>query len=178
MKRIRSAAFVLCTTIVWAIVGAAAALAAATSFPSIAGYQSLTVLTGSMEPALETGSITLNERISPLDARPGDIVTFPDPENNERLITHRLRRVTVERGVAHMVTRGDANDAAERWDVAVDAQIGRVGYHLPKVGHARTLFSGPIGRGLVLLALLAWGGLTLIDVWKPPRMQEAQADAA
>ena len=178
MKRVRSVAFVLCTTAVWAIVGAAAAMAAATSFPSIAGYQSLTVLTGSMEPALETGSITLNERITPLDARPGDIVTFPDPENNKRLITHRLRRVTAERGVAQMVTRGDANDSAERWDVALDAQIGRVAYHLPKIGYARSLFSGPIGRGLVLLALLAWGGLTLIDIWKPPKMHKVQADAA
>lgn len=169
------------TVAIWAIVAAATVLAAATSFAPLADHRSFTVLTGSMEPAIGVGSIVIDEPIAPLDARPGDVVTFPDPDDNSRLITHRLKHVRVEEGTAHMVTQGDANDAPERWDVALDAEIGRVAFHLPKIGYARSVLSGNVGRGLVLLVLLTWGALSLFDVWRRDAVEpepEAQGSAA
>ena len=51
------------------------------ALPAATGHQSLTVLTGSMEPSLDTGSVVIDEVIAPTEARIGDIVTFTDPAN-------------------------------------------------------------------------------------------------
>lgn len=77
----------------WAAFGLVAGLLLALTLPRLFGMPVLVVLSGSMEPALATGDVVIESRISPLDAKVGDIVTFRDPERPERLITHRVRSV-------------------------------------------------------------------------------------
>src|SRR5262245_16564593 len=132
------------------------------------GYRSLTVISGSMEPTLGTGSVVIDEVISPLDARPGDIVTFQDPLR-PRQLTHRLRRMRVEGDTAYMVTRGDANDAPERWTVRTDGHIGRVVAHLPKLGYVRAALGTRYARLALLAAVLGFGIFFLVDMWRPRR---------
>ena len=83
------------TFALWAAVGAAIGLIAIVTLPGVFGYQALTVVSGSMEPTLATGSVVIDEVISPAEARPGDIVTFQDPLR-PRQLTHRLQKVRVE----------------------------------------------------------------------------------
>jgi signal peptidase len=156
-------------TLLWAALGFAAGLAAAFTVPSLFGFKPLTVLSGSMEPTLSTGGMVVDEVITPLEARPGDVVTFNDPEDHGRLITHRLRSIRVEGAKAYVVTRGDANDSSERWNVALDAEIGRVVYHVPILGYVRSWISGSSIR-LGLLALVGCLGVwMLVDIWRPRR---------
>jgi signal peptidase I len=150
----------------WLVAGFALCLTAVVALPGAFGYRSLTVISGSMEPTLETGSVVIDDVISPLDARPGDILTFNDPER-KRLLTHRLRRMRVEGGMAHMVTQGDANDAPERWSVPVKGEVGRVAYHVPKLGHLRAFISRREVRLGLLGGVLLIGLLLLVDVWRP-----------
>ena len=89
------------------------ALAALLALPTLFGYRTLTVRSGSMEPTLEVGSVVINKVSSPLDVAPGDIVTFADPGRRDQLVTHRLRRMRVEGRTAYMVTRGDSNDTVK-----------------------------------------------------------------
>jgi signal peptidase I len=152
----------------WMVAGFALCLTAVVALPGVVGYRSLTVVSGSMEPTLETGSVVIDDVIRPLDARPGDILTFNDPQR-KRLLTHRLRRMRVEGGTAHMVTRGDANDAPERWSVPVNGEIGRVAFHVPKLGHARAFISRREVRLGLLGAVFLVGALFLVDVWRPKR---------
>src|SRR4051794_7646584 len=107
------------TFLLWAALGLAIGLLAIVTLPGVLGYQSLTVVSGSMEPTLGVGSVVLDEVISPAEARPGDIVTFQDPLR-PRQLTHRLQKVRVEGDTYYMVTLGDANDAPERWTVPAD----------------------------------------------------------
>jgi signal peptidase I len=153
----------------WVAVGFGVCLTAAVALPNLFGYRALTVVSGSMEPTLETGAVVLNRVISPLEARPGDVVTFPDPSRDGRLVTHRLRGVRIEGPTAFMVTKGDANDAVERWTVPIRGRIGRVSFHLPKLGYARALISTSMLRLTLLAAVLALGALLLYDVWRPSR---------
>jgi signal peptidase I len=162
----RSFARACVTFAVWTLIGLGAGLMAIVTIPSVFGYQSLTVVSGSMEPTLGVGSVVIDEVISPLDARPGDIVTFKDPLK-PRQLTHRLQKVRVEGDTAYMTTLGDANDAPERWTVPVDGQIGRVVAHLPKLGYAREALSGRYARLAALAAVLAFGALMLVDLWRP-----------
>jgi len=76
--------------LVVSLVGAGALLTAS-GRPAF-GLQAFTVMSGSMEPAIRTGDLIVAEHIALLDARPGDVVTFVDPLNRGRLITHRVRR--------------------------------------------------------------------------------------
>jgi signal peptidase len=156
------------TVLVWLAIGIAVGLTGALVLPSLFGYKALTVISGSMEPTLEVGSIVLDERIAPLDARPGDIVSFPDPSRGGRLVTHRLQKVRAEGGTAFMVTKGDANTAVERWSVPADGEIGRVVYHVPKIGYVRAFLTGPRARLALLAIALALGVGVLIEVWRRP----------
>ena len=161
----------LVTFAIWLAVGLGVGLLAAVTLPSVFGYQSLTVVSGSMEPTLHVGSVVIDEVISPLDARPGDIVTFKDPLR-PRQLTHRLQRMRVDGDTAYMVTLGDANDAPEHWTVKTDGHIGRVVAHVRKLGYARAALSTRYARLGVLGAVLALGAFVLVDMWRPRRPEE------
>jgi signal peptidase len=168
---LRRAARVCLAFVLSAALGLAIGLIALVTLPSLFGYQSLTVVSGSMEPTLGVGSVVIDEVISPLDARPGDIVTFQDPLH-PRQLTHRLQRMRVEGDTAYMVTLGDANDAPERWTVKTDGRIGRVVAHLPKLGYARAALGTRYARLGVMGVVLAFGAFLLVDMWRPRRRVE------
>jgi signal peptidase len=156
------------------LLGAALVFAIVLVLPSVSGHRSLTVLTGSMEPTLDTGSVVVDEMIAPTEARVGDIVTFSDPAHPGRLITHRLQRASVEGDTVHMVTKGDANDAPERWDIEVNGQVGRVMFHVPLLGHARAMIGTRQGYVALLLVLMVLGAWVLVDVWRRPATRELE----
>ena len=156
------------TFALWVALGFGLGMAAIVTLPGVLGYQSLTVVSGSMVPTLGVGSVVIDEVISPADARPGDIVTFKDPLH-PRQLTHRLQKVRVEGDTFYMTTLGDANDVPEHWSVPRTAHIGRVVAHIPKLGYARAWVGSRYARlgagGLVLLL----GALMLVDMWRPRR---------
>lgn len=160
-----------------AVVTVATALALAIALPLAFGARPYTVLTGSMEPTISTGDVVVDERISPLSAQVGDVVTFRDPEDQSRQITHRV--VKIRRAGSHLwfVTRGDANNTFERWRIAVDGHLGRVLYTIPMVGYAAVLTRTPLGLALLVIVpalLLALD--ELLKIWRPPeerRVREA-----
>lgn len=155
--------------LVWILGIAGATLALAIAGPLAFGARPYTVLTGSMEPAISPGDVVVAERIDPLDARIGDIVMFRDPADQDRAITHRVRRIRRAGDHLRFVTRGDANNHGERWRIAADGQLGRVLYTVPAVGQV-AVFAGRIGAGLLLtvgVLLLVANELWLI--WRPRR---------
>jgi signal peptidase I len=157
----------------WAALGFVVAVAAVTTLAPLAGYPVLTVLTGSMEPTLPVGSVVIDRTIEAADAGPGDIVTFPSPRDQAKLLTHRVQRLTVRGGRAYFVTRGDANDTAERWNTGADAEIGRVLYAIPRLGYARQWVYGLPGRVLALALVLFWGVSIVWQTWFPAKASKA-----
>jgi signal peptidase I len=138
--------------------------------PSLFGGRSLTVLSGSMEPALQVGDIVIDSRVAPAEVRVGDIVTFSDPEGTGKLITHRVRRVRISEGTAHVVTKGDNTNAVERWDIPAGGSVGRVEYRVPLLGFLVFWLHGPLGRlGLVVVPALLLAGFELWRIWRPQR---------
>jgi signal peptidase len=154
--------------------GLALGIALALALPLAFNARPLVVLSGSMEPALGTGDVSVVRSIAPLDARPRDIVTFRDPDNAERLITHRVRAMHVQGQAVVFRTRGDANNVSERWRVPANGEIGRVIYRIPKLGWAlmyarsKGLFVLLLGGALALLLVLE-----LTAIW---RSEEADRD--
>jgi signal peptidase len=138
--------------------------------PSLVGGRTLTVLSGSMEPALGVGDIVINSKVSPADVRVGDIVTFSDPEGTGKLITHRVRRMRIADGTAHVVTKGDNTNSVERWDIPASGSFGRVEYRVPLLGFLVFWLHGPFARiGLIVIPALLLAGFELWRIWRPQR---------
>jgi signal peptidase I len=138
--------------------------------PALFGGRSLTVMSGSMEPAVGVGDVVINSRVSPTGLRVGDIVTFSDPESTGKLITHRVRRVRIADGTAHVVTKGDNTNAVERWDMPAGGSLGRVEFRVPLLGFLVFWLHGPFARiGLIVIPALLLAGFELWRIWRPQR---------
>jgi signal peptidase len=136
--------------------------------PSLVGGRSLTVLSGSMDPALKVGDIVIDRQVSPADVRVGDVITFSDPEGTDKLITHRVRQLRIADGTAHVVTKGDNTNAVERWEMPAGGSLGRVEYRVPLLGFLVFWLHGPFARlGLIVLPALLLAGLELWRIWRP-----------
>ena len=153
--------------IAYTIAAFGAGIALAVVAPLAFDARPLAVLSGSMEPTLGTGDISVVRAIAPLEARPGDIVTFRDPSNKERLITHRVKAMRAQGDGVFFVTRGDSNNVSERWRVPASGEIGRVVYRIPELGwvlmyaRAQGLFVVLLGAALALLLVLE-----LAAIWR------------
>ena len=167
------------TVVTWTAVACAAAVMLAIGLPYAFGFKSFTVMSGSMEPAIGTGAVVVERPIAPREARVGDVVTFKDPEGTGRLITHRVTSVRLRGDGARFVTKGDANNTAERWNVPADGSIGRVAYDVPKVGYLMVHAGGRYGR-LLLLALpaLLLAAYEVFRIWRPEPEKGAHGEAA
>jgi signal peptidase I len=157
---------------VWALTGLAVGIALAAAGPYALGHRSFTVMSGSMEPAIHTGDVVVARSIAPLEAGVGDVITFQDPNDDQRLVTHRLRKARARGGTAQMVTKGDANNTPEKWGVPVDGTIGQVRYRIPYLGYALAALPGR-GTGflLILIPALLIAIYELVRLWRPDRLK-------
>ena len=165
--------------VVWLAFGLAGGLALAAGAPVLAGYHSFTVMSGSMRPTLGVGDVVVTKKIAARDARVGDIITFHDPDDRSRMITHRVTAIHIAGERALVTTKGDANNHAEHWGIAQTGTVGRVSYHLPLIGWGLVWTHGRYARiALVVIPALLLGVLELGRIWRPRRPQEGEvADA-
>jgi len=163
--------------LLWAIGGLLLGLCLAITVPYLVGFRSLTVMSGSMVPTLRVGDVVVVEQISPTSARIGDVVTFRDPTDPTRLLTHRVRKIEIADGVVRFVTKGDANTSVEAWKVPAGGTIGRVVYHVPWIGYALFWIRGRLGRLLLLvIPALALGAYELWRIWRPVPEEDADEE--
>lgn len=116
--------------------------------PTIAGYKMFVVLSGSMSPAFDTGSLVFVKPTEPLEIVENDIITFSSAADANRLTTHRVVGINRENGLS-FITRGDANDVNDPSPVPAENLVGRVTGSIPYVGY---LFGfAQTRQGLILL---------------------------
>src|SRR5579862_7699778 len=109
-------------------------LVLAGTVPSLVGYESFVVYSGSMEPALGVGDLAVVQIMKSTDFKEGDIITYRPAEQPELLITHRVTRIALDdSGRLLFTTKGDANNAEDQVAVRPEAVLGRVAYSIPKV---------------------------------------------
>ncbi|QRY61142.1 signal peptidase I [Gordonia sp. PDNC005] len=113
--------------------------------------------TGSMAPAVPTGSIGFARTVPAADVRPGDIVTVTRDDGVR--VTHRVVTVTPAAGTAAILTlRGDANASPDPQPYIVST-VYRSTTTIPVVGYLASWLSAP--HTLVLQALAAAGLLAI-----------------
>ena len=152
----------------WAIMIAGAAMALLLAGPLVLGDSPHTDLSGSMEPTISPGDVVIDEEIKPMNASVGDIVTFRDPEDQSKLLTHRVVAIRRKGLQLWFTTQGDANNTQEHWRVPARGQIGRVMYIVPWVGHVAVLARTGLGWALLVgIPLLLIAGEELLRIWRP-----------
>jgi signal peptidase len=164
----RSIARQIANGIGWAIVVAGALLALLLAGPLVVGDSPYTDLSGSMEPTISPGDVVINEQIEPWEARVGDIVTFRDPEDGSKLLTHRVVATKDTGSHVWFVTQGDANNTREHWRVDATGEIGRLVYIVPWVGHLAAITRTKLGWALVVgIPLLLILIEEVVRIWRP-----------
>lgn len=126
--------------------------------PNLLGFQTSTVMSGSMTPRLQVGDAVV---VRPLDAAhlvPGQVLLFDDPDDHGRLRMHRLVAMR-EDGL--LVTKGDANPTQDSSPVSIDALHGAGFLRVPFAGLPsywyRTGQTLPLAATGLLVVLLVAG---------------------
>jgi signal peptidase len=162
----------------WAFLVAGALLALLIAGPLVLGDHPHTDLTGSMEPTISPGDVVIDEQIAPWEANVGDIVTFRDPQDQSKLLTHRVVKIRDNGFQLWFTTKGDANNTEEHWRVPADGEIGRVAYTVPWVGHVAVLTKTKLGWALLVgIPLLLIAAEEMVRIWRP-RPRPGEGDAA
>ena len=123
----------------------------------VAGIRPYVVLSGSMEPAVHTGSLVfVNHNASFADVKKDDIITF---KSGDATVTHRVYEVKDGR----VVTKGDANDEPDNKAVTADTFVGKDVYIVSKLGYLVQFLQSALGiviSGAIVVALVIGSLLT------------------
>ena len=103
------------------------------------GIKLYTVQSGSMEPAIHTGSIIIS--ISSDNYQIGDIITFKAEkdryiENPQYITTHRIFDIKTDNKSELFITKGDANNTPDIETTSKDLVLGKTIYSIPLIGYA------------------------------------------
>ncbi|WP_018930472.1 signal peptidase I SipW [Gracilibacillus lacisalsi] len=141
--------------------------------PTVFGHQLKTVLSGSMEPEIQTGSIILIQVDGDMTRfDEGDVITFRTKDNI--LITHRI--VEVKGNGQQYITEGDNNDGPDMEPVLSENIVGQyTGIHLPYVGYITNFANTKQGLALLFIVpgvfLLIY---SVISIWQALKQLDSQ----
>ncbi|MFK4296034.1 signal peptidase I [Arthrobacter sp. GAS37] len=168
---------VITTTVMVAAVAAFLFLAVG---PRVLGYQTSTMLTGSMSPLINPGDVVVTVPVAVRDLKVGDIITYHIPVEDQRVETHRIIDLAVNnQGTATVRTKGDANNGADPWTATLAAgQVDRQVFTVPYLGNAIRALRDP-----VVLKVLMYGApaalvvMVLVSIWRKKPEDDDAVDA-
>ncbi|MEW6152617.1 MAG: signal peptidase I [Actinomycetota bacterium] len=139
--------------------------------PRTGQYRTLTVLTGSMRPAIDPGSVVVVVPVEPAELRVGDVITFHAPVAGAPVVTHRIIEITDPGAHPVVRTQGDASNAPDPWSARIsDTTAWKVRYTVPAVGYAVNWLRQPVVHKVTVVgAPLLFVIVVLFDIWRKPR---------
>ncbi len=124
--------------------------------PRLFGYHIYSVVSGSMEPAIPTGSLVYIGEVEPAEVAEGEVIAFYGARDSASIITHRVVENRVVTG--EFVTRGDANQTKDMNPVPYENVIGKVVRSVPGAGVMAEMFTSREGKilagGVIAAAVL------------------------
>lgn len=106
----------------------------------IGGYKAFNILTGSMSPNINPGSLIITKDIDENNIIQNDVITFRGSSINT-ITTHRVVEVIKEKnGNIKFQTKGDANDVLDPMLVGQELVVGKVICSIPYLGSIINFF--------------------------------------
>ena len=118
------------------------------------GWTVAAVTTGSMAPGTPPGSLVVVVPTSPADVEVGDVISYRDDRQRDRVITHRVVEVVERSSGRFFTTQGDSNARPDGAPVPARAVLGEVRWRIAGLGGV----AEALGRRPVQLALIAVPG--------------------
>lgn len=133
------------------------------------------VQSGSMEPAIKTGALSVIKPSSRYSV--GDVIMFGPDTKTQVPTTHRIVADEVRSGVFYYTTKGDANEDPDPQAVAQSEVIGKVLFSIPYLGYLLDFAKKPVGFALLVgvpAVLVIFGELEKIwrEIKKVKRKKE------
>lgn len=126
--------------------------------PFIAKYDQYVIATGSMEPVISVGDITIiDTSVSLDDLEPGDIIAFyADIRGNgtKDVIVHNLYSISEIEGVRIFTTKPEITDSLDPWDLIDEDIIGIHVLTIAKIGPFLMFAQSTIGRIVIVLDII------------------------
>lgn len=120
-----------------------------TFLPITGNIKLLTVLSGSMEPRINTGSLIFIKPVGEYNV--GDIVTKTTEEKNVT-ITHRIIEKETVDGKIFFQTKGDANNVADNEKTPAEMIVGKVFFNIPYLGYVVNF--AKTTQGLIFIVII------------------------
>lgn len=152
------------------VIAASAVIAAVVVGPRFLPYQALVVRSGSMSPAIPTGSVAFYREEPATEVRVGQVILFAEPGDPTIHITHRVVKIVSTSTGTYFVTKGDANAGPDDWRVPATGTGWYAVYHVPYLGYAIVDLSGEWFRWILLgLPAFALAAIFLFELLHPDR---------
>jgi len=146
---------VLCLTVL--------AVLAIVLVPRLSGVRFGTVLSDSMRPGMTTGDMIIVRSVEPAQIEVGDVILFRSAADPGARVAHRVVEIVDSGGTPAFVTKGDANQVADRSPVPAARVLGEVQFHLPLLGYLTREMNEPL---VFLLALAVPGAFVIAsEAW-------------
>ena len=155
------------------LVGIVVLLAVALVGVRLVGLQPYVVLSGSMLPTYDVGSLIYVKSVDHRELKAGDPITYMISE--ETVVTHRIVEVMTDEAdpnTLYFVTQGDANATQDSTAVHYKNVIGKPVFSIPYLGYVSHYIQNPPGTYLAI----AGGALLLLLVFLPDLFTEVSKD--
>lgn len=116
-------------------------------------FRLYTVITGSMSPTFEAGSLIIVKHGNDGVYQKGDILAYLT-DGESVLVTHRIMEVRQDGEGFSYITRGDANNIDDLQPVTQKQAVGRVVFWINGLGEAFLFIRTPKGILLVLSVMM------------------------
>ena len=150
--------------------------------PRTGAYRTLSVLSGSMQPAFGPGSVVVVRPVPVGALAVGDVITYNVPVEDGRVVTHRIVEIDRSGGATTIRTQGDANAAPDPWTTRLTGEVAwRAGGSVPALGYVIGALREPaVSRLLTAGGPALLGLVLLLHLWRRPEVpaHEAKAEAA
>jgi signal peptidase len=132
--------------------------------PKIFGKEIMSVLSGSMEPGIQTGSIIAVTPVSPDQQgtfKAGDVITFRSADDPNMLITHRIVSVKDTSSSREYITKGDNNDSEDPKSIPSGNVVAKYdNFTLPYLGFFLAWVKTKLG---IIVVMIIPGALLIIS---------------
>lgn len=120
--------------------------------PSVFGYKSFVVVSGSMESEINSGDLIFVKNIDVNDLKVNDIVAFRD--NDNLVTTHRIVDEVNINNQKCFKTKGDSNNLIDEGIVCEKQIEGKYQFKIAAVGNFIMFIQKPMGFTIMMLSIL------------------------
>ena len=162
----------------WLLVLAVVLLAVALVGVRVMGLQPFAVLSGSMRPTYEVGSLIYVKSVDYRELKVGDPITYMISQDT--VVTHRIVEILAdedEPDTLYYFTKGDANEQPDGSSVHYKNIIGKPVFSIPYLGYVSAYIQNPPGKyfaiaGAAALILLVFLPDLFVDEQKEKKARK------